>query len=176
MITSNFFANNTCNDKIKIKDFNFISEVDFNGQIDSFFDENLEVTIYLFPMKGSNDKLLAYQTQEDDLIPVIFLEEKDSEIISKDINNRLEVLNIKFDKQDVVEKVTYFEANDSKLGFAKSCLGQSSTAACIGYALSACDADPECRGLCFWARFQCLSSIAIACAVSCNKAPSVSLN
>lgn len=174
LIANNFYANNLDNEKIKIKDFNFISEVDYEKQFEMFFDENSQKTIYLIPMKNSTDLLVAYQGLNNELVPLNFMEISDGDYKLKDINNRKDVLVLELNQSGKFFEKEYIESNDSKIGLAmKGCLGQTSTLACTRVAINACSADTECSLMCRLAGFQCLAAITAACAVSCNTSQSV---
>jgi len=173
LITNNFYANNLDSEKIKIKDFNFISEVDYEKQFQNFFDETTQITMYLVPMKNSGDLLITY-LKDNELIPFFFIEQKGNTILCKDVNNRKDVLDLKINESGKFEVVEFKEFNISNDISLKSCLGQSSTWNCIKYAVNACVNDTSCAFLCGVTVQYCLSAIAISCAASCNT-PSISM-
>lgn len=159
-------------EELKIKKFNFSSDVILNGDIESRLDHKTKRKVYLIPMKNSNDQLLAYKGDNSpDLTPIVFINLDGSEVVYKDVNNRKKVLTLSLLENDEIEEFEYFDKNDSKSGYALTaagCMG-GSTIGCIKMALIACDQDYECSLYCRATGWRCPIAIAIACAIHCNK-------
>lgn len=160
---------------LKILNFNYISEVDFDGLVEKEWVQEQKVYIYAITMKNSTDKLLAIQNKdENELKPFAFVEINNGQLFYKDINNRKKVLEINKVGDEI--KLTYFENNDSKEGLAltkKGCLGQDSTLGCYKYAKESCETDLGCYVMCEVSGWRCDVAILAACAVSCNKEPEI---
>lgn len=87
-----------CED-LKIKKFNYLEEVDFNGNIESFLDVKTNALIYLIPMQNSQDFLLAYDDEtSSELTPFAFINMESKKSVFKDINNRKNVLSLYFNE------------------------------------------------------------------------------
>ncbi|MCF6279672.1 MAG: hypothetical protein L3J14_04930 [Flavobacteriaceae bacterium] len=109
------------NDKLKIKEFNHAKDVNFNGNIESYWDEKANVNVYLIPMKNSEDKLVAYGDKVSfELTPIIFINLESEKIIYKDVNNRKKVLTLDVAKDGRIVNSEYFKENDSNEGYALS--------------------------------------------------------
>lgn len=167
-ITSDFYAKNLNNEKIKVQDFKYVSEVDYEKPFQKFFDVNTQKTIYLVPMKNSNDLLISY-LNNDELVPLSFVEENNNLFLCKDLNSRNEVLSLKMNDLGKFEEVNFKEENISfNNNIMRGCLGQSSTMGCVRYAVNACVNDPSCAFMCGATAVYCIGAITASCAISCN--------
>ncbi|MCW1148132.1 hypothetical protein [Flavobacterium lacisediminis] len=166
LTVSSAFSNNL--GKVKVKDFNFSSEINYDSNVEEIWNHELGLKMYVFTMQNSNDLLIAYEDKDSsELTPVAFYQSNSNGFTYKDINNRKEVLTVGLDNGKVVS-YNYIEKNDSKYGFAlKKCPG-GSTFGCIKLSMSACASDGECAFYCAIAGAYCPAAIATACAASCN--------
>ncbi len=161
----------TNTDKLKIIDFNYSNEVDYNQPSDVFYDDNTATMIHVFSMQNSNDKLITYKNKtKNELVPIAFINYDNAKTIYKDINNRKDVLKIVTNFEGEGVNITYLEENDSNEGLAltqANCLG-GSTLRCVQLAVIACDQDYDCSLMCRASGWRCPVAIATACAVACN--------
>lgn len=164
---SSIYANETDSEKVKVKDFNFSNEINYEGSIESFMNEEVGVMVYILPMKDSDDLLIAYLGKgENELTPVSFMNLSENKLIYKDVNNRKEVIIATKESGSI--NVEYLEVNDSKIGFAlKKCPG-GSTLNCIKTSMMAIASDGEAAFYCALAGAYCPAAVATACAISCN--------
>lgn len=154
--------------QIKVKDFNFSSEINYEGNVEEIWNEELQLKMYVFTMKNSNDLLITCEDKSSHLLtPIAFYQNNGNGFTYKDINNRKEVLVVGL-KDGKISTMNYIEKNDSKSGYAlKKCPG-GSTLKCISISMSACASDGECAFYCAIAGGYCPAAVATACAASCN--------
>ncbi|WP_445712987.1 hypothetical protein [Flavobacterium sp.] len=162
---TNAFSNDL--GQVKVKDFNFSSEINYEGNVEEIWNKELGLKMYVFTMKNSNDLLIACEDKNSsELTPITFYQSNNDGFTYKDINNRKEVLTVGVVEGKVVS-YNYIEKNDSKYGFAlKKCPG-GSTMGCIKLSMSACASDGECAFYCALAGGYCPAAVATACAASC---------
>ncbi len=158
--------------ELKVKEFNYSEEIDYNGDVDSYWDEASKKHVYSIPMINSKDMLLAYKDESSfELTPVIFLNLESENAIYKDINNRKVVMNLELTESGKVANFEYFKENDSQEGFALAgdgCIGGSTTN-CMRIAIAACQQDWQCQILCRLSGWRCHGAIIIACIATCNE-------
>ena len=165
-----FNTNCTPENIYQIEDFNYLAQVDFDANVEIFEMEEQNVTGYVFQMKDSNDFLIAYGSVENEkLQPVAFGEINSGKTYYKDINTRERVVTLNYGADNQLVSYDYDATKDSKVGLAlaRGCMG-GSTLGCIETALDACLDDTFCAIGCAVVLAECVSAIAIACAVHCN--------
>lgn len=154
--------------EIKVKDFNFASEINYDENVEEIWNEQLQLKTYVFTMKNSSDFLIACEDKSSNLLtPIAFYQNNIDGFTYKDINNRKEVLNVTVIDGKVVN-LNYIEANDSKSGFAlKGCPG-GSTINCIRRVMQIIASDGESAFYCALSGAYCPAAVAASCAISCN--------
>ncbi|NJM78710.1 MAG: hypothetical protein HC854_02070 [Flavobacterium sp.] len=162
------YSNNPTESQVKVKDFNFSAEINYNGKIEELWNAELGLKMYVLEMNNSEDLLIAYQEKNStELTPIAFYVNEANGITYKDINNRKDVLNLEVLDGKIV-KYNYYEQNDSKSGFAlKKCPG-GSTINCIKFTMQVIASDGESAFYCALSGGYCPAAVATACAISCN--------
>ncbi|WP_445724330.1 hypothetical protein, partial [Flavobacterium sp.] len=90
---TNAFSNDL--GQVKVKDFNFSSEINYEGNVEEIWNKELGLKMYVFTMKNSNDLLIACEDKNSsELTPITFYQSNNDGFTYKDINNRKEVLTV----------------------------------------------------------------------------------